>query len=222
MSNPKMETSPDQPLSPLPPPETELDSPAKEPEKEASPSQGNPEPPKENVPGPENEKPPPASAKVSRNQPRLDQSPFPLGTPSHLTVEILDPEIMAMNSGVVITSLELVNRGIDEFNRQSAELTKRKNDIDVRLKNLGTRSSALCRYQLQLEKTQKPGAHVGIKAYQDRCQESREEKRVNAMRFIKAGTSPADVIKQLTTKAPIDLAFSQRRPQGRTLLSKIS
>lgn len=159
-----------------------------------------------------------SKAKVTN---RIDQKDEEHGFPAdppHLHMELQDPEIMGMDYTVVCRDLTLVNRGLDEFNRQHLILVQRKDQITKKMAEISKRSAALSKVQLILGHGKKQNPNVAVRAFQQRSLEQREARRANALSFIKQGTSPKAVQEMLATKSPIDRGFEGRKPgigQGR-------
>lgn len=126
-------------------------------------------------------------------------------------VTIMD-DVVGMSPNEVFRDLDLVDRAIDEFGRQSEILTARREAIMVQLKDIGRRSALLSGARNKLTrmgaKTNKP---TTIQNYLRAQQEARAQRALRAQRFIEAGTTAEDVKEQLGGASKIDAAMKQRK-----------
>lgn len=126
-------------------------------------------------------------------------------------VDIMD-DVVGMSPQEVFRDMDLVDRAIDEFGRQAAVLTARREAIITQLKDVGRRSAMLTNARNKLERlgkrTKKPSS---IQNYLKAQQKARAERAERARMFIRAGTTAEDVKEQLGGPSKMDAAMKQRK-----------
>ena len=112
--------------------------------------------------------------------------------------------------GQLMASVPLLEQAIRELDEQSQAKLHEQRALGVELKGLYAKSD-LCAKQLARLKPKDNPAN-DVQTYLRRSQEARQERVRRAQAFVKAGTTPGDVRKQLATASPLDAAMSQRKP----------
>lgn len=138
-----------------------------------------------------------------------------------------DQEICGMHPAQVFSSLELVNRGAKEFDRQASLLNKRMEDIKVALKRINQISFLLNKHQMRLGAMNPGNPHDGVKRLQARTQERRMAAVTKTQEFLKGGTNLKDLQKALDPRSPLDQSLARpgapnRRPAPGNLLKPIA
>lgn len=132
-------------------------------------------------------------------------------------VEVLD-DVVGLSAAEVYSDIKLVDRAMAEFTRQNLLLSQRKSAIMKKMDELGKRTVRLSNQRAKLVRAA-GGENNGTEGIQDYLKaqaKSREEKAARARRFIEAGTTAADVAKELGGKSAIDAAMSRRRHSSRS------
>lgn len=131
-------------------------------------------------------------------------------------VEIVD-DVVAMDSGEVYSDLKLIDRALAEFSRQNDILSKRKTACETRMTDIGRRTVMLERHRSKVAKAMgENSTSISTKNYLNAQATAREDRAKRARAFITAGTTIADVSKELSGKSPIDSAMGNRgRGRGR-------
>ena len=121
-------------------------------------------------------------------------------------------EVVGMTPQQVYSDVDLVDRAIEEFNRQTTVLTARREAIFAKLKEVGRRGALLdtVRNRMTLKGACTRTAKA-LRDYQDTQAAVREKKAARARRFIEAGTTAADVRGQLDGRSAIDAAMGHRK-----------
>jgi len=134
------------------------------------------------------------------------------GKPGAARVDELLGEESALNVPLIelMQSEELLRAAISEMNDKSQELIRTKLRCDQQLSELHAKSE-LCTRQLDQIRT-KEDPHDNVRAYLQQSQRAREERRRRAEKFIDAGTTVRDVIRQLRPSSALDDAMSRRKP----------
>jgi len=127
-------------------------------------------------------------------------------------VEINDPEVMALPFNHVASDLSLLERALNEFQRQYDQVSGIKKLLDSFLADIGTRSAVLSARKLKLESRDKKNPAQDIQAY-IHCQQEIRNKRLRAAReFLQAGTNAQDLKAAMESRSKLDQAMSGRKP----------
>jgi len=143
--------------------------------------------------------------------------------PAVIDAAYVEPEddVVSMPAAAVYTKVELIDRALTEFGRQSAVLAQRRADVIAKIKDLGRRSEMLSKARAMLQrqtgKTADTQHSDTIRSYLDGVHGARQGRIARAQRFIEAGTNVKDVVKQLVTASPVDAAMARRKPSTSAL-----
>lgn len=124
-----------------------------------------------------------------------------------------EDDVVGMDAMDVFRDLDLVDRAIAEFSRQSMILNARNTAITAKLVDIGKRGALLDRQRDVLEKASGSNKdRDNINAYLAVQAKTREERAARARKFLEAGTTAADVGKALSGMSPLDAAMRARKP----------
>lgn len=127
-------------------------------------------------------------------------------------VEIVD-DVVGMSTAEVYGDPELTQRASDEFGRQVAILTARKEAIAEKLKDVSRRSAIIDNALNRQSRGKNGKSQDHIRNYLDSQKESREARALKAQKFIEAGTNAEDVAEQLRGASKLDQSLKARKRQ---------
>ncbi len=114
-----------------------------------------------------------------------------------------------MQAQAVCSNVDLVDRALAEFERQSNVLSKRRDAVVDKLKEIGQRSARLSKVRARLMRgVRQPSV---VQDYLKSQQASRARRAERAKAFIDASTSPQAVSEQLQVGSKIDQALAARK-----------
>lgn len=124
-------------------------------------------------------------------------------------------DVVGMPPAAVYRDPELIQRALDEFGRQSQALSKRRSEIDAKIRDLGRRCELLSRAVKNLARK---GIRAGdsnqqaIQRYLETQNKARAERTARVRQFIAGGVSAKDVADELRGASKLDAAMAQRKP----------
>jgi hypothetical protein len=122
-------------------------------------------------------------------------------------------EVVGLHPTQVYSSVDLVDRAVEEFGRQAEVLSARREAIDKQIKDVGRRGALLSKRRNRMPRgSEKSKQAETIKRYLKVQHESRAKRAETAQKYIEAGTTPEDVRKQLEIRSPLDAAMKHRKP----------
>jgi len=147
-------------------------------------------------------------------EPAVDEGPLPTDLPS------LD-EVMKMQRADVLASYPLTIRCKEAVSERINDKLREKSAIENELKQLNAKVQLLSRAEAaHLRNNPRLAKMDPVKAYLESTKKARAERAYRAKRYVEAGTTRDDVVKQLDGRSGLDKALNatgkgRGRPQAR-------
>ena len=128
----------------------------------------------------------------------------------HALVAIKD-DVVEKPAGEVYADVDLMDRAIAEYTRQHAILTERLERIREFMLDRSQRCQRLEAHRARMAPSSTSSKASVVQQYQAAQLKLREEKAARVAKFLKAGTTPQEVLKELQTSSPLDASLKQRK-----------
>ncbi len=139
------------------------------------------------------------------SEPKADDEPVPEPVADDVYLMKL-PRVQILRSPTLTARMLVVMEGL--INKALG----RRSDINAELQQLNAKNEILKRAATIQSRGKPSNLAAGVKAMQEASRRGREEKAARARRFVDAGVTTDDVLKQLQTKSPLDRALGVKRP----------